>query len=118
LYKPYSFLNTFTGFKFSSNFSNFFTIQLFKTYSRIFNFFKKFNYSLKTKKTLSLFFKNALSKKLILNKNKNFKIYKPNISFKNKLSLFLFKKNNNNLFFQNSSKLRKHKHFKKNYLMI
>nr|YP_010049587.1 ribosomal protein S4 [Halteria grandinella]QPL15992.1 ribosomal protein S4 [Halteria grandinella] len=117
LYKPYSFLNTFTGFKFSSNFSNFFLIQLYKTYSRIFNFFKKFNYSLKTKKTLSLFFKNTLSKSLILNKNKNFKIYKPNINFNNKLSLFLFK-NNNNLFFEKSSKFRKYKRFKKNYLMI
>lgn len=95
LSKPYSFLNTFRGFKFSTYFSNFVLIRLFKTYSRMFNFFKRFNYKLKKKQTINLYFKNFLTKKLIAQGKRNSKIYTPGTNIRNIFSFFLFKKNYN-----------------------
>lgn len=61
----------------------------------MFNFFKRFNYKLKKKQTINLYFKNFLTKKLIAHGKRNSKIYTPGTNIRNIFSFFLFKKNYN-----------------------
>ncbi len=99
--KIYLFLNNFESFKFNSTHPNFFLLNLFKVYFKIFNVFKRFNYSIRFKKFNQLTFKKSISKTLLIKKNKTHYIFNPSFQFfKNSLSFFSFK----NISFPNSTK--------------